>query len=133
MLTLGDKGGLSSHWGNIYENLVASEFYGIADDSNRRVLDVTSIGDVELPAMPGASDDGTFQVTLAEGTALMQAGVIDRVDLSGNVGKSHSRIFDLELLDGAGTQVANFCDADECHYQPPFSVARSIKRRAKIG
>jgi hypothetical protein len=133
MLALGDKGGISGHRGNIYKDIVASEFDGIANDSNFRVLDVFSVGDVELPTMPGASDDGTFQVAFAKGTTLMQAGVVDRVDFSGNVGESHSRIFDLELLDGAGTQIANFCDADECHCQPPFSVARSIKRQGKIG
>jgi len=67
------KSRLSPALAYIYEDIVAADFHSIRLASDGRVGNQFSGGDVVLPPVPGASDDLTVKLALAQRPSTMKA------------------------------------------------------------
>src|SRR5208282_1233418 len=107
------------------ENIVALGLDGEAGDFLVRFVVLASGGDVVTPSVPRAGDGCALEFALAERTATMQAGIVNRVELSTGVEQRDRLATGLDCLAGSLCDFAAPRDFHEvAHRQlPPFVVA----------
>ncbi len=76
---------------------------------------MTTSANVELPSVPGASDDAAFQRPLPERPALVWAHAIQRVELSIDIEQRHDVIAGHGFQAGAGRTLFNSGDSMPRH------------------
>src|SRR5690348_911694 len=103
----------------VYIDFVAAKLGGVALDAGFGLLDELSGGHVVLPAVPGATDDGAFEVAFAEGASVVQAYAVDGEELAFEMGDGDGFAVHLEFADGTGGNVGGFGGAVEGHLFPP--------------
>src|SRR5271157_5445483 len=92
---------------DIDEDLFASYFSWIAGDSHTWVLEEPSGGYVILPTVPGTGDNRAQERPLAQRSSPVQASIVDREELPGDVRKCERFARDLELVNGARRHIGS--------------------------
>src|SRR5258708_13055792 len=83
------------------EDFVSPNLKRIAIDPHGRVLANLACGHGVLPTVPRAGNNITLERPLSQGPAPMQAGIVDRVKVSPDVGYSNGLALHLKFLDRA--------------------------------
>src|SRR4029077_19235630 len=84
---------------DIHENVFAANLNGVAIHAHCRVLANLAGGHIVLPAVPWTGYDVPVHHALAQGTAPMQAGIVDGIELAAYIGKGNGFALDLKLAD----------------------------------
>ena len=106
---------LSAALAYVYENIVAADFDLIAVNADTRIHRQLAVGDVILPTVPRAGNNLAVHLTGAERAATVQAGVIDGVEGSVNIGEGDGFAFHGEFPDVAGGNFVFACGAEKWH------------------
>lgn len=99
--TIAKHSTLSAMLSDVYKDVFAANFDGIARQSNSGVGQHLAGGHVELPAMPRTGNDLPVELTFADGAAAMQTNAIDSKELALDVSHSDGRASKLELANRA--------------------------------
>jgi hypothetical protein len=83
---------------DIHEYLFSADFGKVASHSHAGVLNKLSGGHVVLPAMPGAGNNLILERPLSQGSAPVQAGVIDSEELTSHIGERHGFASNLNFM-----------------------------------
>jgi hypothetical protein len=101
--------------GDVNENLVASNFRGIASHPHSRVLYNLAASDVVLPAMPGTCDHLLVELTLTKWPASVHAYVADGIEFSIDIGERYWLASNLKLVDCTSRHFGGLGGADKWH------------------
>src|SRR3972149_1235628 len=106
------------------QNIRPFDLHGEAGNLHRRVLDVGPGGHIVLPAVPGAGHDGAVHIAFSEGAAVMQAGVVERVELPLHVIQGDRVPIRFDDLPLAGREIRDLTDLDLFSHGPPLPCGR---------
>src|SRR4029077_17162308 len=81
-------------------NVFAANFDREAGDGDGGIHGGFAAGNVVLPAVPRAGDHFALQLALAERSAAMEAGVVNGVEGSVDIGDGQGAAVDLKFADG---------------------------------
>src|SRR5712691_9787298 len=99
---------------HVDEDVFSADLQGIAIHAHGGVLADLAGGYVVLPAVPGTRHYRAIHYPLAQRPAPVQAGIVDGVELSGNIGQGNGLAFHLKLPDRSRRNFIRF----RCSHKP---------------
>src|SRR5689334_11718509 len=101
---------------SVYKYILAANLDFIAIHTHCRVLLDLPRGDVVLPAMPWAGHDRSFQDSLPQRSAAVQASVVNRVVFPADIRQGYRLAFHLKFPDRTGRDFVCFRSSHKTHW-----------------